>query len=63
MVIPLPRFATRQMHASGLALRGFAPCPDSALYFLTRLMHINVGMPSKTSLDSEQGAKPEGTIN
>ncbi len=36
MVIPFSSFTTRQMHASGHALRGFTPGSDSALHPLFR---------------------------
>ena len=57
-------FRTQQMHASGCALRGFTPCPDSVSRSLTvRPIAIKLGILTKISLDSEQDVKPEDTSN
>jgi len=65
---PAPDGMTRLWNeCTGRALRGFTPCPDSTLRFLTRPMVINVGMLSKTSPDFGQGPiyshGPEGLSN
>jgi len=63
MVIPLPRFVTLQMHASGrapiLIKEGLCSLPRLCVIFFYRAM----SMLSKTCLDPEQGAKPERTSN
>ena len=63
MVIPFSRLITRQMHASGRALRGYMLSPDSALHFLDRPIFITAGMASKVRLDSGLSLKPEDAIN